>query len=60
MKILADLIKIESISGNETEIASFLLKHLTSLGLHAFIKKTKKTSSKEIKIALSRIPSIDK
>lgn len=36
MKILADLVKIESLSGKEENLATFLIKHLTSLGFKPF------------------------
>ncbi len=38
MKLLSSLVKIESISGNEQKLAIFLVKHLTSLGLHPFLQ----------------------
>lgn len=38
MKILADLIKIESLSGKEENLAMFLIEHLTSLGFQPFLQ----------------------
>lgn len=38
MKLLSDLVKIESVSGNEQKLAAFLLKYLNSLNLHPFLQ----------------------
>jgi len=38
MKLLSDLVKIASVSGNEQELAEFLVIHLTSLGFSPFLQ----------------------
>ena len=39
MKILSDLVKIDSVSGNEAKIALFIKNHLTALGLDPLMQE---------------------
>jgi acetylornithine deacetylase/succinyl-diaminopimelate desuccinylase-like protein len=38
MKLLSSLVRIESVSGNEKNLAVFVMKHLTSIGLQPFFQ----------------------
>lgn len=52
--------EIRILGGDSVRILYITRQEKKILLLHAFVKKTNKTPSKEINVALSRIPMIDK